>query len=328
MMDDWHLVKKRTADPPRGAVYVNDDGTRYRRTGGEALAAEATYQRHLAELGYPVPRILQDGTIDGHVFVVEESLGERSLHDMALESLDGTRALSDTVVDLAAEVGGRLLRAQAAHAVPAPLQALRAWVHTAGWTDNVFAENPDLDNPRVRSALDRAVAQLAGVPLVPGHLDYGLPNVLPVGIIDWQHHGLVPLGYDTALALEIIPFKGGTKGYLASPEQRLRYLEALNKVARTTIGQCPSQHLAPFLLVKALFCFALMRPIDPARTDKHLKWHYRRHLFMEVLEQYERPGAVDTARFPHPRRLRRSARRSRPSVTATTSSTAPASSSR
>ncbi|WP_326615891.1 hypothetical protein OG863_01500 [Streptomyces decoyicus] len=55
-----------------------------------------------------------------------------------------------------------------------------------------------------RAVLDRAVAWLAGVPLVPGHLDYGLPNVLPVGVIDWQHHGLVPLGYDTALALEII----------------------------------------------------------------------------------------------------------------------------
>ncbi|GAA2692386.1 DUF721 domain-containing protein [Streptomyces lunalinharesii] len=30
-----------------------------------------------------------------HVFVVKESQGERSLHGMALESLDGTRALSD-----------------------------------------------------------------------------------------------------------------------------------------------------------------------------------------------------------------------------------------
>ncbi|MFI9046151.1 phosphotransferase [Streptomyces sp. NPDC053427] len=298
MMDDWHVVKRRTADPAGGAVYVNDDVTRYRRTGGEALAAEAAYQRQLTELGYPVPRVLDDGTTDdGHVFVVEESLGERSLHDMALESLDGTRALSDTVVDLAAEVGGRLLRAQAAHAVPADLQALRAWVHTAGWTDIVFAENPDLDNPRVRAALERAVDQLAGVPLVPGHLDYGLPNVLPVGVIDWQHHGLVPLGYDTALALEIVPFKGGTKGYLTSAEQRRWYLETLNAVARATTGQPISQHLAPFLLVKALFFLALMKPTDPARTDKHLKWHYRRHLFMEVLEQYERTRAVDTARF-------------------------------
>ncbi|MFI1502599.1 phosphotransferase [Streptomyces platensis] len=290
----WHFVKKRTADAAGGAVYVSDDGTRYRRTGGQALAAEAAYQRQLAELGYPVPRVLNDGNF----FVVEESLGERSLHDMALESLNGTRALSDTVVDLAAEVGSRLLRAQAAHTVPADLQALRAWVREAGWTDNVFAENPDLDTPRVRAALDRAMAQLADVAMVRGHLDYGLPNVLPVGVIDWQHHGLVPLGYDTALALEIIPFKGGTKGYLASPKQRRRYLEALSEVAHATTGQALIRHLGPYLLVKALFFLALMKPTDPARTDKHLKWHYRRHQFMEVLEQYERTGAVDTACLP------------------------------
>ncbi|MER7153353.1 hypothetical protein [Streptomyces lydicus] len=82
-MDDWHFLKDRTADPAGGAVYVNADGTRYRRTGGEALAAEAAYQRQLAELGHQVPRVLDEGTArDGHVFVVEESLGERSLHDM------------------------------------------------------------------------------------------------------------------------------------------------------------------------------------------------------------------------------------------------------
>ncbi|MFD5731208.1 hypothetical protein ACFWIY_00070 [Streptomyces sioyaensis] len=111
----WHFVQKRTADPAGGAVYVNDDRTCYRRTGVEGLVAEAAYQRQLAGLGYPVPRVLEDGTTDdGNVYIVEESPGERSLHDMALKSLDGTRALSDTVVDLAADVGGRLARMQEA----------------------------------------------------------------------------------------------------------------------------------------------------------------------------------------------------------------------
>lgn len=295
----WHLVKKRTADPSGGAVYVNADGTRYRRTGGPALAAEIAFQRQLAEHGYPVPHTLDDGvTDDGHVYVVEETLGRHSLHDMALEHLDSTRTLPDTVVDLAAEVGCRLLRAQATHAVPADPQALRRWVRTAGWTGNVLAENPDLDTARVRAALDQAVGQLIRVPLVQGHLDYGLPNLLPGGVIDWQHHGWAPQGYDVALALEIVPFKGGTKGYTATPQQRHRYLEALNDVTCATTELPLSQHLGAYLLVKSLFFLALMKPTDPARTDKHLKWHYRRHLFTEVLEQYERTGTVDPARFP------------------------------
>ncbi|MEU9488093.1 hypothetical protein [Streptomyces decoyicus] len=54
----------------------------------------------------------------------------------------------------------------------------------------------------------------------------------------------------------------------------------------------------PLRGLKAAPHLALMKPTDPARTDKHLEWHYRRHQFVEVLEQYERTGAVDTACLP------------------------------
>jgi hypothetical protein len=305
MPDAWHFVKRRTADPDGGAVYVSGDGRRYRRTGGDALRAEAEFQRHVGALGYPVPRVLETGvTADGDVFVVEESLGERTLHDVALSTSDDSGALPDDVVDTAARVGAMVLRAQAAHPVAGGPEALRAWVREAGWTGNVFAENPDLDTARVRAALDRAAGDLADVPLVCGHLDYGLPNVLPAGVIDWQHHGTVPLGYDVAPTLEIVPFKGGTKGYAPSPAQRHRYLAALDAAA----GLPVSAHLGPYLLVKALFFLALMkpagarpadaRPADARATGKHLKWHYRRHLFLEGLAQYERTGTIDPARFP------------------------------
>ncbi|GHB71139.1 hypothetical protein GCM10010331_68710 [Streptomyces xanthochromogenes] len=296
--NDWRLVKKRTADAG-GAVYVSANGTRYRRTGGAALRSEATFQQMAAGLGYPVPQVLELGeSNDGTFFVDEESLGEQSLHEKALASLDGGRELSDLVVDQLAEVSARLLSAQAAHPVDAGPDALRHWVEQAGWTHNVFAENPDLDTPRTRAALTRATDELSRMPLVWGHLDYGLPNVLAGGVIDWQHHGVIPLGYDVALALEVIPFKGGAKGYAATPEQRDRYLAVLDSVARS--AECPplSVHLGAFLLVKSLFFLALMRPTDPAQAAKHQKWQYRRRLLLKGLKQYERTGNIDTARFP------------------------------
>jgi hypothetical protein len=296
--NNWRFVKKRTAAD--GAVYVSADKTRYRRTGGPELQAEAAFQRRIADLNYPVPHILEEGvTDDGHYYVVEESLGDQTLHDRAVASLDGGRAaLHDDVADTAAQVAARLLRAQAAHLVQPTPGTLRQWLDSAGFTQNVFQENPDLDNTRTHAALDHALDRLGTVPLVRGHLDYGLPNVLPAGIIDWQHHGLVPLGYDVLPALEIIAFKGGNKGYTASPGQRRRYLAVLDDASLNTTGQPVSQNLGPYLLVKALFFLALMRPTDPSRTDKHLKWQYRRHLFTKGLEQYERTGTVDTALFP------------------------------
>ncbi|WP_097973408.1 phosphotransferase [Streptomyces sp. gb14] len=295
--DDWRFVKKRTAAD--GAVYVSADSARYLRTGGAELQAEAAFQRRVADLDYPVPRVLAEGVADGGLFyVVEESLGERTLHDQAVASLDGDRTLPDDVADTAARVAVRLLRAQAAHTVQSTPGALRQWLVCAGFTQNVFQENPDLDNPHTHAVLDHALDRLATVPLVHGHLDYGLPNVLPAGVIDWQHHGLVPLGYDVLLALEIIAFKGGAKGYTASPGQRHRYLAVLDGVANDAAGQPVSQHLGAYLLVKSLFFLALMRPTDPSRTDKHLKWQYRRHLFTKGLQQYEHTGTVDTALFP------------------------------
>ncbi|MGW7109314.1 phosphotransferase [Streptomyces xanthophaeus] len=293
----WRFVKKRTAAD--GSVYVSADGTRYRRTGGADLRAEAEFQRRIADLDYPVPHIVDEGvTDDGHTYVVEESLGEQTLHDQAVASLDGGRELPDDVVDTAAEVAARLLRAQAAHLVQPTPHALRQWLDSAGFVQNVFQENPDLDNLRTHAALDQVLERLGTVPLVQGHLDYGLPNVLPAGVIDWQHHGLVPLGYDVLPALEIIAFKGGNKGYTASPRQRRRYLAAVDDASLHTTGQPVSQNLGAYLLVKALFFLALMRPTDPTRLDKHLKWQYRRHLVTKGLEQYERTGTVDTALFP------------------------------
>ncbi|MER5302146.1 aminoglycoside phosphotransferase family protein [Streptomyces lasiicapitis] len=293
---DWQLVKKRTADAD-GAVYVSADGTRYRRTGGEALRAEAAFQEMVAGLGYPVPRVLEHGMdADGMFCVVEESLGARSLHELAVA--DGGRDLPEAVVDQLAQVSARLLHAQSLHPVGPDRGALRRWVEQAGWTHNVFAENPDLDTARTHQALGRVMDELAPVPLAWGHLDYGLPNVLPAGVIDWQHHGRMPLGYDVVPALEVIPFKGGAKGYSATPAQRRRYLDVLDAASQAAGGPPVSPHLGAFLLVKSLFFLALMRPTDPARTDKHQKWQYRRHLFAKGLEQYEHAGTVDTALFP------------------------------
>ncbi|MEU7649879.1 hypothetical protein [Streptomyces huasconensis] len=59
-----------------------------------------------------------------------------------------------------------------------------------------------------------------------------------------------------------------------------------------------SAYLGEFLLVKALFFLVLMKPTDPARTDKFVKWHYRRRLFEMGLDQYQHGGTVGTSAFP------------------------------
>lgn len=290
-MSDWEFVKERTAT--QGAVWRSTDGHLYKRTGGEDLRKEVEFQRLATGLGYPVPEIVDSGMEKGSYFVIERSLGTASLHDEAVADAQRNGAVHDEVISTAANVASRLLRAQAAHPLPTT-----TWFEKPAFAANVFKENPDLDTPRVNEAVKQALDRTAALPLVHGHLDYGLPNVLAKGVIDWQHHGPVPLGYDVYPALDIVAFKGGGKGYSVRPGQRSAYTSTLDETTADLIGRPVSEHLGDFLLVKCFFFLALMRPIDPARRDKHTKWQYRRTLFTMGLDQYESSGTIDTDRFP------------------------------
>lgn len=200
-MSDWEFVKDRTAT--QGAVWRSTDGHLYKRTGGEDLRKEVEFQRLATDLGYPVAEIVDSGMEKGSYYVIEGSLGTASLHDEAVADARRNGAIGDEVISTAANVASRLLRAQAAHPLPAT-----PWFEKAAFAANAFEENPDLDTPRVHEAVKQALDRTAALPLVHGHLDYGLPNVLAKGVIDWQHHGPVPLGYDVYPALDIVAFKG------------------------------------------------------------------------------------------------------------------------
>lgn len=296
-MSHWEFIKRRTAAD--GAVWRSSDGLLYKRTGAAALTVEASYLRELAALGYPVPQVVEVGQEHGgqHYFV-ERSAGEMSLHDQALADTGQTGQVGPQVLDAVTEVSARLLTAQARNPLPSRPDQVRDWFDRAGFTCNVFTENPDLDTPRVRAAMAHVLDRLADVPICRSHLDYGLPNAFPGGVIDWQHHGAAPLGYDVYPMLEIVPFKGGKKGYEFTADQRARYLTALDQVASQVTGRPLQGFLGEFLLAKCFFFLALMRPSDASRPDKHTKWRYRRTLFTKGLEQYESSGIIHTDTFP------------------------------
>jgi hypothetical protein len=291
-MSEWAFVKSRTASDT-GTVWRSADGELYKRTGADDLRDEVSFQRRITDLGYPVPEIISSGTDDGVFYAVERSLGDATLHDLALMDVSHDGQISEELISAAAQVSARLLRAQADNPqVPAP------WFDKAAFIGNVFDENPDFDTPRTRQLVGRAVGRTDSLPSCLGHLDYGLPNMLASGIIDWQHHGPAPLGYDVYPVLELVAFKGGGKGYRPTAEQRATYLRALDKVSVELLGSAVSEHLGDFLLAKCFFFLALMRPTDPERRDKHVKWQYRRTLFTMGLDQYESTGAIDTGTFP------------------------------
>lgn len=294
-MSGWQFLKNRTAAD--GAVWRSVDDQRYMRTGGVWVLAEVEHQRDLAEAGYPVPAITEAGGLDEDCYFVERTAGAASLHELAIADTARAGRVSDEVLAQAVGISARLLQAQAR----SPLAACATepeWFERAGFAADVRKENPDLDTSRVRDSVARALCRLADVPMCRSHLDYGLPNAFPHAIIDWQHCGPAPLGYDVCPMLEIAAFKGGNRGYQFSPAQRAEYLAGLDVASTRLAGRPLSELLGEFLLVKCFFFLALMRPAEGTRPDKHVKWQYRRALFQTGLEQYESAGIIDTASFP------------------------------
>jgi len=294
-LSDWELVKGRTA--ASGAVWRSADGLFYKRTGDESVREEADFQIDLARRGYPVPQVIQRGFKDGMYYFVEPSAGV-SLHDRALASAEPSGHVENGLVRSAVQISTRLLEAQSRNPLTASPGDPQAWFERAGFVANVRTENPDLDTPRVREAVERAVRRLHDVPMCRSHLDYGLPNAFPRAVIDWQHHADAPLGYDAYPMLDIAAFKGGGKGYRFSAGQRSAYLSELDEATALLLGRPLSTYQGDFLLVKCFFFLALMRPTDPGRRDKYVKWQYRRALFKIGLEQYESSCSISTEAFP------------------------------
>ncbi|MFG2909899.1 hypothetical protein ACGF13_33190 [Kitasatospora sp. NPDC048286] len=112
-MSDWEFVKDRTA--AQGAVWRSADGRLYKRTGGEDLQAETEFQQLIAELGYPVPEIIDSGSEDGSYFAIERAIGGASLHEEALVDARRDGQVGCQTIRRTAASSSKLLQAQARH---------------------------------------------------------------------------------------------------------------------------------------------------------------------------------------------------------------------
>lgn len=297
-MSEWKPVTARnTAET--GAVWYSPTRGLYKRTGGPEVEEEGLHQRLLADLDFPVPRPHEVGSSDGEHYFTEPEVDGRSLHELAMEqAADDDGRVDDALIDAAVRISSSLLRAQVAHPFENTKERTRSWLWRAGFVDQVFSQNPDLDTEEVRALLETATERLCRLPLCHGHLDYGLPNAFPDSVIDWQHHARAPLGSDVYAMLDIAAFKGGKMGYGFTPEQRSHYLWALDRVARECVGIELSPYLGDFLLAKCFFFLVHTRPEPGSDPHKHRKWHYRRTLFTLGTREYAATREIDTTAFP------------------------------
>lgn len=265
------------------AVYRGD--STYLRL-GPGLAEELAAHRHLHAHGFPVARILQEGTHDGVPYMVEESLGAGTLGDRFSAEVDAHGTVGDASFSLFQDVVARHARAQAAMAVTSSRADADDFARVVG-VSAAEALVPELGE-RIRVAFDRAAAAVHPAPAVLVHGDLHPYNTCAGGVIDLEGTGRGPAGYDvvTAAFVPMLCDEGATTGRAwFSSGQIDGYLSMIDDAFRACGHPRPSTYLDQLLVCRAIALCAARHPLPAV-------WLARRRMLRAVLDRCDEGEAV------------------------------------
>jgi aminoglycoside/choline kinase family phosphotransferase len=220
--------------------------------------------------GFPVPRIVATGELDGRAYFIEDSLGNETFRQIFDADVAKLGSVSEEHFEQFIDVVRKHLTAQV-HAKTKHLEE----DFRAGLRIDALRE----ELPQYAISLDmrfkRVLARLADRPFVLSHGDLGPANMTPLGIIDLEDTFAAPFGFDAVSALVTIDWfpESNDYEYFAryrfSNEQRARYLTACDEVAKQYNVPPISTYFEDFEL-----CRAAWLAVGMDAWPKIQKWRY------------------------------------------------------
>jgi len=290
----WEYLRPRGFEPKDGAIYRSPDGQFVLRTGEPGrLHPEAEFAQQARGHGYPLPEITEVGMVDDEVaYFIERSAGERTFGNINLE--DGFWEML--------EIARQFFRAQLNPEFrPSAADDLREAIKLPV----VFEENPDLDAGWIEEAVSRSESRIAELPLVYCHGDFTPFNIMPGGVIDFEHRLAAPFGYDVVTLIRYQRFwdHPGPNGEANARRYEFdldKYVGAV-KLADLILEELGypkfTPHFDDFLILKAIWALAKTR-FDEVGTYKYHRWQWRKRVLIYCLEQYLAGEAINTIMFP------------------------------
>lgn len=297
---DWHSVKERTIG--QGIVYLSITGDRYLRIGPKnSIRDEVEFAKTLHNMGFPTPEVISGGEIDADTYYfIESSIGTRTFGDIFKEEYASTRVVEETSFDQYCRIASQFLVAQLESASAISEQGnLRDGVNL----DNVIEENPDLAKENLKEAFSMAEARVVNLPQVLTHGDLGPLNMLPGGVIDFEHKFIAPVGYDVLTS----PFTSrfwnftapdGTSqiAYDFSEKQIRKYLNTIDATASDLGLEDLSRFTDDMLLLKAIWLTSFEKQIAK-KIGNNNRWQNKRETLRYCINQYVAGLPIDTTTF-------------------------------
>lgn len=282
-LKDWIFVKERGAISRSGSVYHSPDGRLYLRTGEvSAIRQEAEFGRMAWQNGFPVPEVMDIGTLpNGLGYFIEASVGSENFGELLGHEYAAAGSISDKTFADFCEISLRFLAAQLK---PSCRQAGPSQMRDGIQLENVQQQNPDVVD-LLEQAVTKAEERIKTLPLVLTHGDLSPFNILPGGVIDFEERFVAPAGLDTVTSIVFQrlwdhPKPDGTGTMRLWDFDRQQIADFLSQADALFAAQgLPplSAFFDGFLMLKAIWALSYERP-DNLESAQAQRWRWRKRV--------------------------------------------------
>lgn len=271
----------KTRDFGQGVLYKSENS--YLRLGdAEKIGHELACHKDFEQMGFPMAKILHEGTYQESEYYVEESVGGKTFHEVFQAETEEKGEITSETFSEFFEVVKKYVEAQSSYAsLPSELDIekyFRTW-----FFDDICEESPHLKE-YLMNAKEKAKNILESFPTVLSHNDFNAYNILPDGIIDFAYGQKMPLGYDWTSVLmhtEFFPEEDGLeqkRKYNFTDEQKM----SMGTLFSTALQEKNLDYKAIFpTLVLGRMAWAA------AHMEKYPKMqHWRFEMLERMLQEY------------------------------------------
>ena len=188
-------VFKLLGEQRGGSAVYRGDRSFLRIGATRTIQKDLANHREMEQAGYPVPRILFEGSFGNKMYFIEQSIGEKSIKNTFTDEYKESGAVSKESFERLIRIMDLYTRAQRTTSASAQSElaagiclpdALRALPLYAG---------------QIRQRFHEVAARLERFPNVITHGDLSPTNIYPNGVIDLEDSFTGPIGFDIATAL-------------------------------------------------------------------------------------------------------------------------------
>ncbi len=231
-------------------------GDEYLRIGREdKIERDLETHRKMERAGFPIAKILEEGTFQDMSYFVETSVGEITAGKLFTQDVAESGTISDVHFDAFLAVVEKFAQAQLHTKVDVvDFETFAKGIHL----DILCKELPQ-HSEKIQAVFSDIKGRLSSFPFVLTHGDFNPHNIYPAGVIDFEDSFYGPFGYDIISALVHINYFPDSQDYEYfakyhfSSNQRQKYLDAVDTISQKAGLQKISDYTADFEFCRAIW---------------------------------------------------------------------------